>query len=150
MRVSESRMELAPIMLSVSIFANLLAKIRIKSENKQNEGDFFCDGWISRSTCFTKDGAGRIAILSKSLHRRANDIAKAHTSIWGVGIGGTRQIEKGSQPTICKDTNKIGKQTKRSGIFLRWMVCSFCMFHKKMVSDALPFYQNRYTAARMT
>ena len=35
-----------------------------------------------------KDGVGRIAILSKSLYRRANDIAKAHTSIWGVGIGG--------------------------------------------------------------
>jgi hypothetical protein len=34
-------MELAPIMLSVSIFANLLAKIQIKSENKQNEGEKF-------------------------------------------------------------------------------------------------------------
>ena len=42
-----------------------------------------------------KDGVGRIAILSKSLYRRANDIAKAHTSIWGVGIGGTRQNREG-------------------------------------------------------
>ena len=76
-----------------------------------------------------KDGAGCIAILSKSLYRRANDIAKAHTSIWGVGIGGTRQIEKGLQPTICKDTNKIGKQTKRSGNFILFVirVCFSCV-----------------------
>jgi hypothetical protein len=34
-------MELAPIMLSVSIFANLLAKIRISGENtKRNQKNF--------------------------------------------------------------------------------------------------------------
>jgi len=42
MRVSENRMELAPIMLSVSIFANLLAKIRISGENaKKNKRILF-------------------------------------------------------------------------------------------------------------
>ena len=41
MRVSESRMELAPIMLSVSIFANLLAKIVKVEQNTKKKPIFF-------------------------------------------------------------------------------------------------------------
>ena len=50
-----------------------------------------------------KDGVGRIAILSKSLHRRANDIAKAHTSLraWALVVS-TKQVGVAA----CKDASE--------------------------------------------
>ena len=50
-----------------------------------------------------KDGGGRIAILSKSLYRRANDIAKAHTSLraWAL-VFSTKQVGVAA----CKDASE--------------------------------------------